>query len=573
MQQLSCPFLNYKYMDEKQEQFKYVIYRRKSSEGEDKQTLSLASQKRELAKFSNQNNLKIITDLEESQSAYKKGREGFAEMIELINRGKANAILVYHISRLARNMTDGGLIIDMLKDGIIKEVRTPTEAYTKDSGQSFFLALQFAMSKKSSDDTSQFVKRDIQAKLIKGELPNFAPRGYLNIDPNGKISGKTYSLDKQIELGKLGRPLKRVERDPLLYPLIVQLFEECATGGYTLDKLREITFKWGLSGGRSQKKMTKSGIYRILTNPFYYGGIRWTGRIIEPYELPTETRHEPIINKELFERVQEVLGLRSLYISKKKFYPYSNFITCGVCGGNISGITSKGLPYYRCCKCTGLNYIRETDLEEQISKRMDELTMDEDFYKLAMREANIENEKEILQREAVKKQQQAELSRCQQRLDNLLRLKISPDNKDGVMLSDEEFINQKKETLQEMAIIKEKMGDTESQSQHWFDLCSQYVDFMRKLNIKFKNGTPEKRREIFQFIYYNPTITAKVLANNEFSPHKFVFEYNNYKQSTITAENSMNTNKKDALASLCSVGRRILNEVRTYFQEKSKDFS
>ncbi len=555
VQQFGCPFLNYKNMENKPEQLKYIIYRRKSSEGEDKQTLSLDSQKRELIKFANQHDLKIVADLEEAQSAYKQGRDKFAELIELIEQGKANAVLVYHISRLSRNMRDAGLIMDMLKEGIIKEVRTPHEIYAKNSGQEFILALQFAMSKKSSDDTSEFVKRDIQSKLNKGEIPNFAPRGYLNIDPNGKISGKTYSLDKQVALGDLGRPLKRVEKDPFLYPLIMKLFEECSTGHYTLDKLRGEAFKWGLTGGRSEKKMVKSSLYRILTNPFYYGGIRWTGRIIEPYESPTETRHDPIISKELFERVQEVLGLRSTPVGKKRFYPYSNLIACGICGGNISGITSKGLPYYRCCKCTGLSYIRETELEEQISKKMDELTMDEDFYKLAMEEITAENEKELSQQEAIIKQQQAELNRCKQRLDNLLRLRISPDNKDGNLLTDNEFIDQKKETQEEIKIIKEKMEDTESQSQRWFDLCTRYVDFMKNLNIKFKNGSPEQRRDIFQFIYYNPTITAKVLANNETSPHRFIFEYNSNKQSTITAETSMNTNKKDALASNCSVMR------------------
>lgn len=554
-------------MEEKQEQLKYIIYRRKSSEAEDKQTLSLDSQKRELTKFANQNNLKIVADFEESQSAYKKGRSKFAEMIYIIEQGKANAILIYHISRLSRNMTDGGLIIDMLKDDILKEVKTPTEVYTKESSQSFFLTLQFAMSKKSSDDTSQFVKRDIQAKLIKGEVPNLAPRGYLNIDPNGRISGKAFSLDKQVELGKLKRPLKRVEKDPFLSTLISKLFEECSTGHYTLDNLRDVAFKWGLTGGRSQKKMCKASLYRILTNPFYYGGIRWTGKIIEPHDLPVGTKHEPIISKELFERVQEVLGLRSLPISKKRFYTYSNLMRCSVCGGNISGITAKGIPYYRCCKCKGLSYVRESDLEEQISKRLDELTIDDDFYKLAMEEANIENEKEISQRENIKKQQQMELSRCQQRLDNLLRLKIAPNNKNNELLSDEEFINQKRETSEEMRAIKEKMEDTESRSLRWFDLCTQYVDFMKNLNEKFKYGSQEQRRDIFQFIYYNPVITEKVLINSDVSPHRFIFEYNNYKQSTITAENSMNTNKKDAFASLCLLGREKVDEVITFFKE------
>lgn len=103
-----------------------------------------------------------------------------------------------------------------------------------------------------------------------------------------------------------------------------------------------------------------------------------------------------------------------------------------------------------------------------------------------MEEINKANEQEISQRETISKQQQRELNRCQIRLDNLLRLKISPNNKNDQLLNDEEFISQKKETLSEMKIIKERINDTDGRSQNWFDLCVEYVDFTRNLSDKFK---------------------------------------------------------------------------------------
>lgn len=172
-----------------------------------------------------------------------------------------------------------------------------------------------------------------------------------------------------------------------------------------------------------------------------------------------------------------------------------------------------------------------------------------------MKEINKANETEISNREAIKAQQQKELNNCQIRLDNLLRLKISPDNKDGDLLNDEEFISQKKETLQAMKIIKEKMGDTEAQSQHWFNLCVDYVNFNKRLAEKFKTASPKKKREVFEFLYYNPKINAKLLSNSPESPHKFVIFYNKQKKAAQTLQNGLNKGQNEAFDLVCTIGR------------------
>ncbi|MFC1622774.1 recombinase family protein [Patescibacteria group bacterium] len=561
MQRFSCPFLfinNFKYM---QNTLKFITYCRKSSEREDKQILSIDSQKRELKKVRERNGLSSVATLWESKSAYKIGREEFLKMIEKIESGEANAILTYHLTRLARNSQDGGKIIYMMDIGLIKEIQTPERSYKNTTDDKFLMQIHFAMAKKSSDDTSDFVKRDIEAKLLKGEYPCFAPKGYLNIDKDGKIAGKNFDLEKQNALASYNRKLKRIEKDPSINSSIAKLYEECAKGNKTIDDLNDLAFDWGLTGVRSGDKLKKSSMQRILTNPFYYGAIRWRGQIIEPEELPEETRHEPTVSRELFNKVQEVLGLRGTPHGTKRFYTYSNLIKCGVCGGNISGLTSKGHAYYRCCKCKGIGYLREEELERQVKKEVLKMTVDEDFYNLAMEEINKANNEEISQRKAVERRQQAELNQHQQRLDNLLKLKISPSNQSGELLTDEEFLQQKRETLKNMQSIREKMENTAGQSQNWFDNCVNYVEFNKNLYQKFQKSTPEQKRGIFQFIYYNPTITAQILDKSEQSPHKFIISANLEKQLTTTAKNGFNKTKTPAYASVSSNwrGRRDSN--------------
>jgi hypothetical protein len=280
------------------------------------------------------------------------------------------------------------------------------------------------------------------------------------MDRDGKISGKQYKFEKQEALAKLDRPLRRIEVDPLMGPLVKELFEYCATGQYSLVRLREITNGWGLVGERSRKMLSKITIYRLLSNPFYYGAILWKGTVIEPEELP-DGRHEPIISRELYNKVQEELHGKRRPVKKKRYYTYTNFIKCGVCGGNISGMKAKGITYYRCTKCTGLSCVPESELETQITKIIEEMTIDEDFLKLALEEINKANEKEIGNRDLILSKQETALKRCQAQLDNLVRLKISPDNADGSLLGDDEFMTQKKEILMEKQRIQEKMGDVD----------------------------------------------------------------------------------------------------------------
>ena len=538
-------------MDKKIEDLKFLSYCRKSSESEEKQMLSIDSQKRELKRIIERDGLNNTDTLWESKSAYKIGREEFRKMIEALESGKANAILAYHLTRLARNSQDGGKIIYMMDEGLIKEIRTPEKIYRNTTDDKFLMQIHFAMAKKSSDDTSDFVKRDIQSKLAKGEYPSTVSLGYLNIDKDGKIAGKRYTLKKQIKISEINRPLKRVEQDPFIAPLVVKLFEECATGKYGIEELSKKCFEWGVTGGRNNNKLSKSTTYGVLTNPLYYGAIRWRGRIYEPEELPEETRHEPIISMELFERVQEILGLRNRPVGTKRFYSFSNLMKCKECGGNISALTSKGITYYRCCKCTGLKYTTEDEITDQLEDFASTMTIDEDFYNIAIEEINKANETEISGREAVVKQQQRELNNCQIRLDNLLRLKISPNNKNNELLSDEEFIQQKKETLLEMKIIKEKIGDTDQRSQNWFNNCVEYFDFNKRLIEKIQKTTPQKKRELFEFFYYNPVLSEKLLVNSDKSPHKFIISANLKKQATITTNFASIKAKTTSLEAVC----------------------
>jgi len=82
---------------------KYFIYVRRSCEREDRQTLSIDAQLRTLNELAKREELEIVDTIVESQSAYKPGRPEFNKVLERIELGQAQGLLVYQPSRLARN--------------------------------------------------------------------------------------------------------------------------------------------------------------------------------------------------------------------------------------------------------------------------------------------------------------------------------------------------------------------------------------------------------------------------------------------------------------------------------------
>jgi len=72
---------------------KYFIYARKSTEEDDRQILSIEAQLVELKEFAAKEKLEIVASLQEAKTAKEPGRMKFAEMLSLIEKGKADGII------------------------------------------------------------------------------------------------------------------------------------------------------------------------------------------------------------------------------------------------------------------------------------------------------------------------------------------------------------------------------------------------------------------------------------------------------------------------------------------------
>ena len=228
---------------------KFFLYARKSTDTEERQILSIEAQLAELKIFAEREGLQIREVLIERRTAKEPGRPVFNEMILRIEKGEAKGIIAWHPDRLARNSIDGGRIIYLLDTGHILALKFPTFWFENTPQGKFMMQIAFGQSKYYTDNLSENIRRGQRQKIRRGEFPGLAPLGYLN-DP---IS-------------------RKIVIDPVRAPLVQRLFNEFATGRYSVADLRRRAPEWGLLS-RSGKPLFHSRLNRILTKPFY--GSSW----------------------------------------------------------------------------------------------------------------------------------------------------------------------------------------------------------------------------------------------------------------------------------------------------------
>jgi site-specific DNA recombinase len=81
--------------------------------------------------------------------------------------------------------------------------------------------------------------------------------------------------------------------------------------------------------------MSRSGIYKMFTNPFYAGQIR------QQDGTWTRGTHKPMVTLAEYDRVQKLLGRKGNPRSKQYDYCYKPLLTCGECQGSITAESKR----------------------------------------------------------------------------------------------------------------------------------------------------------------------------------------------------------------------------------------
>ena len=267
-------------------------------------------------------------------------------MLTFLKKNKdIKIILVEKTDRLYRNFKDYVILEDLdLEIHLVKE----GSVLSKDakSHEKLMHGFKVLIAKNYIDNLKEETQKGMSEKAEQGYYPSKAPIGYINaIGENGK---------------------KFIKVDETKAPFIKRLFELFATGNYSLDTVRDQLLEEGFVYGNGKTPFYKSTVWKILNNEFYTGVFTWQGKTYE------NAKHEPIISKELFYRVQMALDDPTKPKSKKREFPYTNLIKCGVCGCYLTAeIKKEKYIYYHCTGNKGncqQPYIRQEEIEDTFAE-------------------------------------------------------------------------------------------------------------------------------------------------------------------------------------------------------------
>jgi DNA invertase Pin-like site-specific DNA recombinase len=381
------------------------------------------------------------------KTAKEPGRMKFAEMLSLIEKGKADGILSWNPDRLARNSVDGGKIIHMIDRGLIKSLKFPTFWCEPTPQGLFMLQIAFGQSKYYVDSLRENVTRGMRQKVRNGVWPSKAPLGYLN---NPKTRG--------------------IDVNPEKSPKVKKIFELYATGNYNLRELAEWCKRVNLKSNL-EREIVMSHIHKLLQNVFYVGMMRYKGEI-------HEATHEPLISKKLFDKVQEIMREKGKPQKVKTHnFPFLGLMKCP-CSAAITAEkkikpSGKEYVYYRCTKkkgpCQEKYFLRQENLYAQIRSFLQKVSLSSHDAELVLAELDKEELSAKEQAKTTVQNLKLELAEIEAKLEKLLDAYLDE------AITATEYASRKEKLVKQKVGLQEEIRDFEQKGLSWLEPAREFV--------------------------------------------------------------------------------------------------
>ena len=345
------------------------LYTRLSrDDGTDSESNSIANQKRLLSQKAKElgfTNVKFYVD--DGYTGTNFNRPGFQELLDDIEMGYVTAVIVKDLSRLGRDYVSVGYYTDnYFPEHNIRFIAV-NDMVDSDEGENEIAPFKNIMNEMYARDISRKIRSSNRIRGNLGEPLAQPPYGYMKSPENKKkwivdpdASQVVKSIFRMCIEGKVNEAIAHVLQVNKVYiPMAYWHSKGLNRGG---KQMPADPYRW-----------SKTTVRKILTQQEYCGDVinfktysknfKNKKRLMnaeENWKIFKDV-HEPIIEREVFELVQENLlkvKRRAPKPENAKKHIFSGLIRCGDCGSNMryhTNTTNKDIHYFSCG-----NYIKDT---------------------------------------------------------------------------------------------------------------------------------------------------------------------------------------------------------------------
>ena len=454
-------------------------------------------------------------------------------MINDISYGVVNCVIVKDLSRLGRNYIEVGRYIEQLFplwnvrfiaiNDMIDSYENPTSVNT------IIVPFKNLINDEYSRDTSLKIKSALNGRRKRGEFVGaFSPYGYVKSDADKHklvVDKEAASIVKKIFEWKI--------YDGLGADGICKKLNDMHIINPTAYKQKKL--KLNYSNDNISYSWCPSTIRKILKNDVYIGNITQGKRKVKSYKvhkvevvdkndwISVPNMHEPIIDKDLFYRVQSLLDSETRVEKNGVLSMWAGLLKCGNCGASMSKKNYKSkygkvYEYYMCgtymkkSKVMCTKHTTEVhDIEQCVIDGINKSIKNIGNYKeilnnieLRFKKKDFESENDIIITSKIKA-----IERIKEIKDGLYE-----DWKEGY-ITKEEFIEYKKKYESNIETLNQDMIDLKKSQ---CNNCCNKCDFSK---IFSKNGVIKLNRNIIVNlvnkieIYENKKVKIFVKYNNE----------------------------------------------------------
>lgn len=256
--------------------------------------------------------------------------------------------------------------------------------------------------------------------------------------------------------------------------------------------------------------MAPSRIYDLLRNRFYIGEIHW-GAISN-----NEGKHTPLIEKFVFDKVQQILESHNKHACRRRKYEWllNGYLYCfrherrytaewhKMKGG-------KNIAYYHCTHPAGCGkYAEQIEMEEKVADKFKDMQFAPEFI-----------EKVIAKARTIFYSRRKEFDRNRQALVNQRtaiegRKRVMEDKLFDGLITDEEFTVRKVEMVKELENIDEQLGKLEENQEMKIDIAQEILLFTRDIFKAYTKAKPDIKRHYLAFFWKKFEVSDGVIIKS-----------------------------------------------------------